>query len=807
MKTRNRVAIPSQSSRTLNDRIRHARLPVRIHPPRPPFRKGGTFERVPSPPYEGGARGGTSRAEPQSGSDGASPSQGHERPFGTLAPIGIGLAVVLLLLIEGRAIADAGAPTDQEISRAIARGVSFLRSGQADEGYWDEPSQRGHRLGLTALAGLALMENGVATDDASIKRAREVVMTLCPDSDQTYDLTLAILFLARQQKGRRGEADPLIRDLASRLAGGDHGGIWDYHVPMQASEADSSRAPSRRGADRPRNRRLQRGMGSGDHSNTQFALLGLWAAGRHGFDSDGALESIDHHFREAQLRDGRWGYRPGMGGTSSMTCAGLMALAITSARASLAEHKTARARGVALGKDPAFVAALHAVAMDARRAGPQSDIYYLWSLERVCVALGLRTLEDFDWYGHGARILLDRQDDDGGWPHDRWGRIPDTSLALLFLRKANLAFELDRVLRLASRKSESEATADPAPSPIEDGQAANPSHSPSFDPPAGRPTSESTAEDVRVIVTGASERDFPKISVQFEVKRPDGTYLRDAGRDDFRVTEDGREAEVVEFQAPMTTESIPTTIVLVVDRSGSMENEDRIGGLKRAVASFVEKLPEGSRVAVVSFGSEIDQLRPFTTDRAQIRAAVDSLQPEGSTRFYDAVAESLRLLNAESGRRVVLALTDGEDTSSVSATLDSVIADARRLGLPVYTLGLGSEDEIESGDLRRLAVSTRGQYYPARNADQLRAIYEEIAERIGSTYMLAYQSDRKLPDGTLRPIRITYRRSQSSGETAIFIPGMVVPAGGWSPLFLGLLAVLGAMIVLPGALARRRAAP
>ncbi len=73
--------------------------------------------------------------------------------------------------------------------------------------------------------------------------------------------------------------------------------------------------------------------------------------------------------------------------------------------------------------------------------------------------------------------------------------------------------------------------------------------------------------------------------------------------------------------------------------------------------------------------------------------------------------------------------------------------------------------------------------------------------------MLTYQTDRKLPDGTLRPVRISYRGSQAVGETAVFIPGMVVPAGGWSPLFLGLLVVLAMLIMLPGALSRRRVAP
>jgi Ca-activated chloride channel homolog len=309
---------------------------------------------------------------------------------------------------------------------------------------------------------------------------------------------------------------------------------------------------------------------------------------------------------------------------------------------------------------------------------------------------------------------------------------------------------------------------------------------------------------VRVVVTGASEQLFPRISVQFEVKRPDGSFLLDAGRDDFRVTEDGRDVDVVDFQAPRTKELIPTTLVLVVDRSKSMEEEDRIGGLKRAVASFLEKLPEGSQIAVIAFGSEIHRLSLFTTDRGHIKKAVDALEPDGSTCFYDAVADALELLKAESGRRAVLALTDGEDTSSQSANLASVIASARRLGLPVYTLGLGSEDEIESADLRRLASSTRGQYYPARNADQLREIYEQIAERIGASYTLLYQTDHPVPDGTLRPIRIGYRGSRAVGEAAVFIPGMVVPAGGWSPLFLGLVAALTTLVILPGMLSRRK---
>jgi VWFA-related protein len=720
---------------------------------------------------------------------------------------GASLAILVCVVGSGRAHADV--PEDKEIAATIARGVAFLKDAQSPQGHWDERAQNEHRLGMTALAGLALLENGVARDAPEISRAREIVSEMATTSDQTYDIALAILFLARCQQGRRGEADALIRTLGQRLAGGDREGIWDYQVPRSELEPVPAKTRSRGAAGKRGARRPQFFPSQGDNSNTQFALLGLWAASRHGYDSDQALEAIDHHFRSSQLRDGRWGYRIGMNGKDSMSCAGLMGLTIAASRPSLAERQTARARGAMLAADPAFQSALKAVGQDARRASLHSDIYYLWSLERVCVALGLRTLDGFDWYAHGARILIELQQDDGGWPHGQWGRLPATCLALLFLRKANLAFEIDRVLRLPGSGNDLHVVKTSGPGSAEsDGQAPDAADStPSANvPPAAETTGEAGAGDVRVNVTAASEQAFPRISVQFEVKRPDGSFLLDAGRDDFGVTEEGREVDVVEFRAPLTTEAIPTTVVLVVDHSLSMEEEDRIGGLKRAVRSFLEKLPEGSRIALIAFGSEVDRLSSFTTDRGQIKTAVDALEPAGATRFYDAVAAALELLDHETGRRAVLALTDGEDTFSQSANLESVIAGASRIGLPVYTLGLGSEEEIESADLRRLAVSTRGQYYPARNADQLRAIYEQLAERLSSSYSLIYQSDRKVPDGTLRPVRISYRGSKkSAGETAVFIPGMVVPSGGWSPLFLSMLGALTVLIFLPGLLARRKA--
>ena len=310
----------------------------------------------------------------------------------------------------------------------------------------------------------------------------------------------------------------------------------------------------------------------------------------------------------------------------------------------------------------------------------------------------------------------------------------------------------------------------------------------------------------RVIVTQPDESKFPDINVYFELRNPDGSFIRDARRDDFRVTEDGRERPILAFEAPVTVSSKPTTLVLVVDRSGSMRQGDKIGGLKRAVRTFLDGLPDGSRVAVVAFGSDVELVCQFTTNQGRVQAAVDALRPFGGTRFYDAVDESVKLLEGQTGRRAVLALTDGQDADSVNA-IDVPIAEARRLSVPVHTLGLGEGNEIDSDSLDRVASETRGQTYRARDAEALKAIYQELAERLGSTYSLTYQTDRKIPDGTLRPIRIAYALAPaaSAGETAVFIPGMVVPAPGWPGLFLVLVAVLGGLALLPH-LGRRRAA-
>ena len=731
---------------------------------------------------------------------------------------------------------------ERAVANAIEQGVAWLRDRQSPQGIY---SLGRFNLGMTALAGLAFLENGVPANDPAIAKIRGVVLETASRDRETYNVALAILFLTRLRLEAQPDTDPgdasaldqFLFDLARRLDAGEAGGMWDYNVPIDddpALAASARRRAERRAnrlepepetppqADSPiedrRPRRPNRPK-RGDNSNTQFALLGLWAAGRAGdpeagtrFDCNGGLEAIDRHFRETRNPRGGWGYRPGAGDTPAMTCAGLMGLAIGASRPERAELRTARARGADLANDPAFREALAVVARDVRTIGPQSDVYYLWSLERVCVALGLTELDGVDWYRVGAEELIRRQRPDGSWPdHPGWGALPNTALALLFLRKANLAFELDRVLRLPPLEAgrpdrpaaltpvsfqQSHANDEPFDFDLEDNAALN-------DP-----------NGVRVIIRSADETNFPKITLDFEVKGPDGKAITSARKEDFKVTEYDREVEILDFVSPKGEVQLrPTTVVLVLDTSGSMLQDNRIGALKEAVGVFLGTLPPGSKVAVIEFNSFVNPLvfgpanEIFTTRFDDVKSQVNRFRANGGTSYYDAVDRALELIANQTGRRAVLALTDGEDTSSRLAGLDSVILKARNLGLPVHTLGVGREDEIEVGELQRLARETRGRYFPARDATKLRVIFAELAQSLRESYSLTYRTDRDLPDGTLRPVKVFYReRVESAGERALYIPGMVVPATGWSPLFLGIVAGLIALAVLPGRLKSRPAA-
>jgi hypothetical protein len=370
----------------------------------------------------------------------------------------------------------------QKVNAAIDKGVAFLKALQSTDGTWQrEPNDT---PGATALCAYALLESGVRGDDPAIRKAAAAIRKFAVKENKVYHASLDIFFL---DKLGDPQDEPLLQALGVRLLAAQNKawGGWTYFagMPSVAEQQwlqgilDSRREPAewreparparpRDAAPLPRELQLRvqqvlarpadAGSGDasqGDNSNTQFAMLALWVARRHGIPVEQAMAAVDNRFRHTQWTDGSWDYKavvafnnPRGGGNHSvsMTPAGLIGLALGHAQA------LAKGKNHDLLKDPAVRAGLAHVAKILRGEAGQFDgriFYFLWTLERMAVIYDLKRIEGIDWYGWGAKYLVDGQAANGSWTGGMYtaGGI-DTCFALLFLKRANVAYDLKEIV-------------------------------------------------------------------------------------------------------------------------------------------------------------------------------------------------------------------------------------------------------------------------------------------------------------------------------------------------------------------------
>jgi hypothetical protein len=190
-----------------------------------------------------------------------------------------------------------------------------------------------------------------------------------------------------------------------------------------------------------------------DNSNTHFALLGLWAARRHQTPVELSLGLAAERFQKTQAKDGGWGYVVRSPPKNTMTCVGLMGLAMGHGSAAQIFADSAKSHGPAksLAKDPAIQQALKALGQyldgdeSLRGLEVRIDLYYLWSLERVGMLYRQKHFGKKDWFIYGAELILERQHPDGRWQLHYDSPI-DTAFALLFLNRSNLVQDLTNSL-------------------------------------------------------------------------------------------------------------------------------------------------------------------------------------------------------------------------------------------------------------------------------------------------------------------------------------------------------------------------
>ena len=196
-------------------------------------------------------------------------------------------------------------------------------------------------------------------------------------------------------------------------------------------------------------------------------------------------------------------------------------------------------------------------------------------------------------------------------------------------------------------------------------------------------------------------------------------------------------------------------LMLAIDLSGSMEQQDfaldgrpteRLDVVKAVADDFIGRR-EGDRVGLVLFGERAYLQAPLTLDRRAVRSLLDEAQV-GLTGQRTAIGDALaiavkRLRDRPADSRVIVLLTDGSSNAGALEPLDAARI-AARLGIRVYTIGVGSErmvartafgprvvdpsEDLDEDTLRRIAETTGGRYFRARDVDELSRIYALLDE-------------------------------------------------------------------------------
>ena len=166
-------------------------------------------------------------------------------------------------------------------------------------------------------------------------------------------------------------------------------------------------------------------------------------------------------------------------------------------------------------------------------------------------------------------------------------------------------------------------------------------------------------------------------------------------------------ALVVGMARPQVAVAVPreeATVILAMDSSGSMTatdvQPDRMTAAREAASSFVDGLPDGFRVGVVSFSNEADVVVPPTADHDEALRGLSALRADNGTALGDAIARSVDLgvtsldeqlaANSDETPVVVLLLSDGANTTGDYEPLEAA-QKAKDAGVPVYTVALGTD--------------------------------------------------------------------------------------------------------------------
>jgi len=279
----------------------------------------------------------------------------------------------------------------------------------------------------------------------------------------------------------------------------------------------------------------------------------------------------------------------------------------------------------------------------------------------------------------------------------------------------------------------------------------------------------------------ATSRDNAAVNLVFTViDKKSKQFVTTLRREDIRVFEDGVQQEITALKQQTDR---PLSIVIMLDMSISQERVIPIA--KEVSQNFVNSLtrPGRDNVGVITFTGEAKFEQELTSNLDQVRRAIERVafnpprgyvgggqvidlpskpSPDqmilGSTALWDSVwfaSEKLSAHAPDNTRRIIVIITDGEDTSS-KRKLGEAVEAAIQSGVAVYSMGMGDEyyGGTNKGVLQKISERTGGRAFFPKKEKDLQDAFAELEQELRSQYLISFSSTTKKSGNKIRKIKI-----------------------------------------------------
>ena len=235
------------------------------------------------------------------------------------------------------------------------------------------------------------------------------------------------------------------------------------------------------------------------------------------------------------------------------------------------------------------------------------------------------------------------------------------------------------------------------------------------------------------------------VNVLTSVEDRAGAPFADLQKEDFRLLEDGDAQKIAVFEKQS---ELPLSIVMALDTSMSTRKDLplEISSARRFTRAILRPV---DAIAVFQFSTFVSQVHGFTSDARTVEQALSHLKTGAATALYDAIYLGAAALEKRNGRKVIVLITDGGDTSSKTNYAEALRAAqiSEAMIFSIIMVPVAADAGRDTGGehaLMQLSEDTGGRYFYASSTTQLEEAFRRISEELRTQYLLAYYPNRKV---------------------------------------------------------------